>query len=236
MQFERAIRTDMCRRRLRELDGGMPVLMDINLIPTGAVCPTAGGVFNRGQRGDLRSAFDHVNVFKSIGGEVQRVHGGVRKRMTQGWQAQATYTLARGEDDAPLTSTYVVGSGDDRVSDPAPSSWWGVTPFNQAHTFAVSTIVAPVVAAEVPRRAGQQQCRVILQANSRLPFNIRSRTDLNRTASPASPRRRRAQRRPSRPRGLSRSALFAVRAVQRRAARRLFFEAKNLLTRRTCRQ
>jgi hypothetical protein len=28
------------------------------------------------------------------------------------------YTLARGVDNAPLTGTYVVGSGDDRVSDP----------------------------------------------------------------------------------------------------------------------
>ena len=35
--------------------------------------------------------------------------------------AQATYTLAQGEDNAPLTGTYVVGSGDDRVSDPSTS-------------------------------------------------------------------------------------------------------------------
>ncbi len=39
--------------------------------------------------------------------------------MQDGWQAQVTYTLARGTDNAPLTGTYVVGSGDDRVSDPS---------------------------------------------------------------------------------------------------------------------
>ena len=40
------------------------------------------------------------------------------KRMQKGFQAQATYTLARGTDNAPLTGTYVVGSNDDRLSDP----------------------------------------------------------------------------------------------------------------------
>jgi hypothetical protein len=102
--------------------------------------------------------------------------------MTHGWQAQATYTLARGEDDAPLTGTYVVGSGDDRVSDPADlEREWGVTPFNQAHTFAVSTVIAPIVSAGgfLGALANNNQLGLILQANSGLPFNVRSRTDLN---------------------------------------------------------
>ena len=48
---------------------------------------------------------------------------------------QATYTLARGVDNAPLTGTYVVGSSDDRVSDPTNLDRdKGVTPFNQTHT------------------------------------------------------------------------------------------------------
>ena len=102
--------------------------------------------------------------------------------MTQGWQAQATYTLAKGEDNAPLTGTYVVGSGDDRVSDPANlEREWAVTPFNQTHTLAVSTVIAPVVSAGgvVGALANNNQLGLILQANSGLPFNIRSRTDLN---------------------------------------------------------
>ena len=73
--------------------------------------------------------------------------------MTHGWQAQATYTLARGVDNAPLTGTYVVGSGDDRVSDPSNLDRdKGVTPFNQTHTFAVSTVIAPQVVGQRRRR------------------------------------------------------------------------------------
>ena len=66
------------------------------------------------------------------------------KRMQNGFQAQATYTLARGTDNAPLTGTYVVGSGDDRVSDPTNLDRdKGVTPFNQTHTLAVSCVYQP---------------------------------------------------------------------------------------------
>jgi hypothetical protein len=102
--------------------------------------------------------------------------------MTHGWMAQATYTLARGEDNAPLTGTYVVGSADDRVSDPTNlERERGVTPFNQTHTFSLSTVLAPQVSAT---RAGawllnNNQLGIILQANSGLPFNIRSNLDLN---------------------------------------------------------
>src|SRR5205823_13843279 len=89
--------------------------------------------------------FDHVNVFKSIGESTYNAFTAtMTKRMTHGWQAQATYTLARGEDNAPLTGTYVVGSNDDRVSDVSNLDRdKGVTPFNQAHTFSLSTVIAP---------------------------------------------------------------------------------------------
>jgi hypothetical protein len=103
--------------------------------------------------------------------------------MTHGWQAQATYTLARGVDNAPLTGTYVVGSNDDRVSDPTNLDRdEGVTPFNQTHTLAVSAVIAPSVAGSGLGAAllNNNQFGVIVQANSGLPFNIRSNLDLNR--------------------------------------------------------
>src|SRR5207237_1278687 len=83
--------------------------------------------------------------FKSIGESTYNAFTAtMTKRMTHGWQAQATYTLARGEDNAPLTGTYVVGSNDDRVSDVSNLDRdKGVTPFNQAHTFSLSTVIAP---------------------------------------------------------------------------------------------
>src|SRR4029450_8346071 len=91
--------------------------------------------------------------FQSIGeAKYNAFTATMTKRMTHGFQAQATYTFAKGEDNAPLTGTYVVGSGDDRVSDPTNlDREWGVTPFNQAHTFSFSSVFAPQVA---PTTAG----------------------------------------------------------------------------------
>ena len=146
--------------------------------------------------------------------------------------ATATYTFARGEDNAPLTGTYVVGSGDDRVSDPSNLDRdKGVTPFNQAHTFSLSTVVAPQVA---PTTAGaaiwnNNQVGIILQANSGLPFNIRATQDLNADGVLN-----------DRPNGLERNAgrlgrvinldLRYSRFIPFAAGQRaeLFFEAKNL--------
>ena len=51
-------------------------------------------------------------MFKSIAESTYNAFTAtMTKRMTHGWMAQATYTLARGVDNAPLTGTYVVGSG-----------------------------------------------------------------------------------------------------------------------------
>jgi hypothetical protein len=122
-------------------------------------------------------------VFQSIGESTYNALTlAFTKRMTHGWQAQATYTVARGVDNAPLTGTYVVGSGDDRLSDPSNLDRdKGVTPFNQTHTLAVSTVIAPSVSGGGPRAMllNHNQLGIILQANSGLPFNIRAATDLN---------------------------------------------------------
>jgi hypothetical protein len=213
----------------------LPVLMDVNLVPTGGTLPDGRPIFstavNTGTRVD--PTFDHLNVFKSIGeAKYNAFTARFTKRMTQGWQAQATYTLAKGEDNAPLTGTYVVGSGDDRVSDPTNlDREWGVTPFNQTHTFAVSTVLAPEVAGTgvLAAIANNNQVGVILQANSGLPFNIRSRTDLNQDGVTN-----------DRPSGIERNAgrLGRVVYLDLRYSRfvpfsdvhrlELFFEAKNL--------
>jgi hypothetical protein len=76
----------------------------------------------------------------------------------------------------------VVGSNDDRVSDPSNLDRdKGVTPFNQTHTFAVSTVIAPEVSSSRTGAAilNNNQLGIILQANSGLPFNIRAVDDLN---------------------------------------------------------
>ena len=107
----------------------------------------------------------------------------------------------------------------------------GVTPFNQTHTFSLSTVLAPQVS---PTRAGaaiwnNNQIGIILQANTGLPFNIRSNLDLNSDGVLN-----------DRPLGLDRNAgrlgrvvnldLRYSRFIPIVAAHRaeLFFEAKNL--------
>jgi hypothetical protein len=188
VQIERALRTDMAVSvgYVNSVGRDLPVLMDINLIPTGQTLPDGRPIYSTtvGAATRVDPTFDHLNMFQSIGDSTYNAFTAtLTKRMTHGWQAQATYTLARGVDNAPLTGTYVVGSGDDRVSDPSNLDRdKGVTPFNQTHTFAISTVIAP----EFPdSHAGaailnNNQLGVIVQANSGLPFNIRSTQDLNK--------------------------------------------------------
>ena len=123
-------------------------------------------------------------MFKSIGESTYNAFTAtLTKRMKDGWQAQVTYTLARGTDNAPLTGTYVVGSNDDRVSDPSNLDRdKGVTPFNQTHTLAVSAVLAPHVTGDGMRRdaAEQQPARRSFFRRTAACRSISARTcDLN---------------------------------------------------------
>nr|MDQ3346899.1 hypothetical protein [Acidobacteriota bacterium] len=132
-----------------------------------------------------------------------------------------------------LTGTYVVGSGDDRVSDPTNLDRdRGLTPFNQTHTLSVSAVVAPQVGGSGlgALLLNNNQLGIILQANSGLPFNIRANVDLNRDGVLN-----------DRPIGVERNAgrLGRVANLDLRYSRfvpvggtwrgELFFEAKNIL-------
>ena len=163
-------------------------------------------------------------MFKSIGESTYNAFTAtLSKRMSHGWMTQATYTLARGVDNAPLTGTYVVGSQDDRVSDPTNLDRdKGVTPFNQTHTLSVSAVLAPTKSGSGlgATLLNNNQLGVILQANSGLPFNIRS----NLGSEPGwrqqrSSARYRAECRASRPRRQSRSAILALHSVPQHDAR-----------------
>jgi hypothetical protein len=237
VQVERALRSDMSVAvgYVNSIGRNLPVLMDVNIIPTAQTLPDGRPVYATSVSAATRvdPTFDHINMFKSTGESTYNaLTATFAKRMTHGWQAQATYTFAHGEDNAPLTGTYVVGSGDDRVSDPSNLDRdLGVTPFHQAHTLAVSTVVAPSVSGEGLAAAliNHNQLGVILQANSGLPFNIRAAADLNQDAITN-----------DRPVGVARNVgrlgrvvnldLRYSRFIPLRDSQRfeLFFEAKNL--------
>jgi hypothetical protein len=207
------------------------VLIDINLVPSGQTLADGRPIFSSSARVD--PTFNRINMFKSIGESTYNAFtASLSKRMSHGWMTQATYTLARGVDNAPLTGTYVVGSGDDRVSDPTNlNREKSVTPFNQTHTLAVSAVLAPTKSGSGlgPALINNNQLGVILQTNSGLPFNIRSNLDLNQDGVNN-----------DRPLGIERNAgrlgrvvnldLRYSRFIPFRDSMRgeLFFEAKNL--------
>lgn len=188
VQVERALTTDISVAvgYVNSVGRNLPVLVDVNLIPTGATLgdgrPVYSTTVNAATRVD--STFDHVNVFQSVGESLYNAATfTLTKRMTHGWQGQFTYTLARGTDTSPLTGTYVVASGDDRMSDPSNLSRdKGLSPFNQTHTLVASTVFAPTVSGNgvVAMLLNHNQLGVIVQANSGLPFNVRSNQDLNK--------------------------------------------------------
>lgn len=187
IQLERALNSDLSVAvgYVNSSGQNLPVLMDVNLIATGNTLADGRPIYSTTVNASTRvdPQFDHINVFKSIGeASYNAMTATLARRLKNGWQAQATYTLARGTDTAPLTGTYIVGSGDDRVSDPSNLDRdKGVTPFNQTHTLAVSGVLTPQVAGDdfTARLANNNQVGVIFQANSGLPFNYRSNLDLN---------------------------------------------------------
>jgi len=182
VQLERAVSSDVSVNAgyVNSTGRNLPVLIDVNLVPTSNALPDGRAIFSAAR---VDPTFDHINMFKSIGeASYHAFTAGMTKRMTHGWMAQVAYTLARGVDTAPITGTYVIGSQDDRVSDPTNLDRdKGVTPFNQTHTLAVSTVIAPQVSGDGlgSMLANNNQVGIILQANSGLPFNIRSNLDLN---------------------------------------------------------
>jgi hypothetical protein len=163
----------------------LPILIDVNLIPTGGTLADGRLLYSTTVSAATRvnPSFNHIDLFQSIGESTYNAFTAtLTQRMVKGMQAQVTYTLARGVDNAPLTGTYVVASGDDRLSDPTDIDRdRGVTPFNQTHTLSVSTVYAPQVSGDGigAYLANNNQLGIIVQANSGLPFNIRSNLDLN---------------------------------------------------------
>ena len=188
VQLERALNSDVAVAvgYVNSIGRNLPVLVDVNLIPTGATLADGRPIYSTTVSAATRvdPTFDHVNVFQSIGQSTYNAATfTLTKRMAHGWQGQATYTLARGTDTSPLTGNYIVGSGDDRMSDPSNLGRdKGLSPFNQTHTLVVSAVLAPSVAGSGmgAMLANNNQLGIILQANSGLPFNVRSNLDLNK--------------------------------------------------------
>ncbi len=236
VQVERQLGADfsVALGYVSSLGRNLPEVVDRNLIPTGQALPDGRPIYSTAVNAQTRAnpVFDHVNVIESGGrGTYNALTIAVNKRMSHGVQFQANYTFASAEDNAPLAA-YVVGSADDRLSDPSNVDRdQGKTPFYQRHTFVLSSVLAPRVAGAGlgAALANNNQLGLILQWNSGLPFNIRSNRDLNQDGLQN-----------DRPNGISRNTGRLGRvlnvdarysrfvALGRRVRAELFAEAKNL--------
>ncbi len=163
----------------------LPVITNTNLInPIGQLAdgrPIFSTAVNAATRRDPR--FNQINTVQSIG--TSTYHGltlQLTKRFSHGIQFDLAYTLGKGVDNAPLTSTLSV-QGDDGRSDPTNLDRdKGPNIMDTRHNFAGSVVASPELArgpAALRALVNHNQVGLMLQFNSGLPFNIRSNRDLN---------------------------------------------------------
>ena len=188
IQIERALTEDISASLgyINSIGRNMPLVLDTNLTPTTATLGDGRPVYSSTRP---NSQFNAIDVAQSTGeGTYNALTVTVQKRMRHGWQMQANYTLAKSTDNAPFPG-YVLATGDDRISDPSSIDRdKGVAPFNQTHTFALSTLLQPKIEGSLAPIINNNQLGIIIQANSGLPFNIRTNRDLNNDGNAANDR------------------------------------------------
>jgi len=164
----------------------LPVVNNINLInPVGTLAdgrPIYSTAVSAATRMDPR--FNQINTLQSIGDSTYKgLTLQLTRRFSGGFQFDLNYSVAKGEDNAPLTSTLSV-QGDDGRSDPSNLDRdLGPNIMDTRHSFAGSIVARPEYGGENgAARAilNNNQFGLMLLFNSGLPQNIRSNLDLNR--------------------------------------------------------
>ena len=163
----------------------LPVVTNINLInPVGTLAdgrPIYSTAVSAATRMDPR--FNQINTMQSIG---ESTYSGMTfqltRRYSRGYQFDMNYTVAKGEDNAPLTSTLSV-QGDDGRSDPSSLDRdKGPNIMDTRHSFSGSFVMKPEYGGRNSlARAilNNNQFGIMLMLNSGLPQNVRSNRDLN---------------------------------------------------------
>lgn len=175
LELERSIRSRavVSAGYTRSSGRHLPVLVDSNLVPTGAFLPDGRPLYDPGSRVD--PAYDHKDVIEPAGrAHYEGLVLGFRSGLFAGASINASYTLGLGRDSSPLTNTYVIGSRDDRLSDPSNVERdFGRSPFDQRHTLSV---LGSAQSLGVPGLA----VSFTAQVGSGMAANIVSNRDLNR--------------------------------------------------------
>jgi hypothetical protein len=163
----------------------LPVITNVNLInPVGSLAD-GRPIYSTAVSAATRRfpEWNQVNAVESIGESTYTAMTlQLNKRWSNNYQFDLTYTLGKGEDNAPLTSALSV-QGDDARSDPTNLDRdKGPNLIDMRHNFA-GTIVARSAWTRGPAWAQalltDNQVGVLMQFNSGLPVNIRGNRDLN---------------------------------------------------------
>jgi hypothetical protein len=169
----------------------LPTVTDINVInPVAQLAdgrPVFSTVVSANTRMDPR--FNHIYTVQSVGtGHYNALSLTIARRFSRGMTLNLSYTLGKGEDNAPLNNAIPGGvglavNGDDPRSDPTNLDRdTGPNLLDIRHNFNGSIVYSPLVTAASPIAnaiLNNNQIGILMQFNSGLPFNIRGGRDLN---------------------------------------------------------
>jgi len=170
--------------------GELPVVTDINLTnPVGTLAdgrPVYSSAISAATRVDPR--FNHIYSLQSPGsGHYNALSVMMTRRLARGTTFNVSYTLAKGEDNAPLsqhfpgTSALGVVSDQFRTDPTDLDRDKGPNLLDTRHNFNGSVVFQPNVHSGgiTERILNDNQIGILIQMNSALPFNIISNRDLN---------------------------------------------------------
>jgi hypothetical protein len=193
VQVERALGTDYAVTVgyvFSKIDD-LPVVTDINLInPVSTLAdgrPVYSSAVNANTRRDPR--FNHIYSLQSIGsGHYNALSVSLSRRLARGTTFNLSYTVAKGEDNAPHSQHFPGTSGMGVVSDQFRTDPTdldrdkGPNLLDIRHNFNGSVVFNPRVDAGNPvlnAILNENQLGILMQFNSGLPFNVVSNLDLN---------------------------------------------------------
>ena len=154
----------------------LPVSLNSNYLASGATLGDGRPILDPNNR--VRDEFASVLEVRSTGKSAYNAFTlNLNKRMSHGFQANASYTWSKAKDHG-LAGRYVVGSIDrEGLSNPLDQELdYGLTAWDTRNTFILNTVIEPESENAILRN---NRLSVIVMANSGLPFNIRSNRDLN---------------------------------------------------------
>jgi hypothetical protein len=169
----------------------LPVVTDMNLVNPVSTLPDGRPVYSAAVNASTRvdPRFNHIYSLQSVGeGHYNAVSVSLARRLSHGTTFNLSYTLAKGEDNAPLSQQFPGTSGLGVVSDQFRTDPTnldrdkGPNLLDIRHNFNGSIVFNPTVnfaSGVLNSILNNNQLGVLIQLNSGLPFNIVSNRDLN---------------------------------------------------------